>query len=214
MNVLPEFQFFESLESTLREMIQGNWFIVLLVAGVVYLFPGYLELLSITGVGFVLGSMVVFPIVVELLNTLLPESAWISQSLSTHAFWWSLAFGALCAILLYSLYKSVLFLAGLFTGTLLAYYFFSVFGQVGLETRVIIILGLAVGLLTGVFAVKKSSFFVGLIGLVLASLVLSYILLETLLAEFLPASQGVRSAILLGVSLTLFLVRFLTWRKK
>ncbi len=214
MNNGVELRFFEALEETLRQAVQTNWLIVLIMAVVIYLLPGDLEMLTIVGTGFVLGTTTVFPIISEILTSLLPEGSWLHRSLTAHTFWWLLIIGIICAALLYSLYKSMVFLAGLLAGTLLTYHFFSTFGQIGFETRDIIILGLVAGILMGILAVRKSSIFVGLVGLALASFVLSYIFIENFLNKIFVPSQTVRQIILVGMSLVLFFLRFSTWRKK
>ncbi|MDI6863300.1 MAG: hypothetical protein QMC97_07985 [Pseudothermotoga sp.] len=166
-------------------MILELWYIVLPMCVFVVFAARYLENILMSLLGFLLGSFFVSPLIIEWMGRAEFLSG-LQQKLlenSTAHLIFVLVLGVLCGAVLYGLYKIFVFLAGFLAAGALGYYLtrlilqskeLGAIGQLDLNVLVSIGVGLSLGVVCGLIAVRKSSQVLAVISLLVASGLLSF----------------------------------------
>ncbi len=157
------------------------WFILVPVSFFLIFAATYIERIAMSLVGFVLGSYVLFPL---LLDKFEPVREWALAKETNY--WVSLIIvGIFSAIVLYLLYKIFVFLVGFLASGAMTYFvldmffkkfdFFSRLNNFVQENWFAILLGISavVGIIGGLFASKKSSSIIGILGMICGSFILA-----------------------------------------
>ncbi len=157
------------------------WYILVPIAFFLVFASRYVERVAISLFGFILGGYVLFPILIERIEVF-REWALTNET----NYWISLIIvGVFAAIALYLLYKIFVFLVGFLTSGAIAYFVvdtvfknFDLLSKVGTfvqENWFAILVGFSalVGVVGGLFAVKKSSMVVAFLGMVCGSFILA-----------------------------------------
>ncbi len=162
-------------------LLLASWYVIIPICVFLIFAAKYVEKISVSLFGFLLGGFVVYPMLCDRFEKF---REWVTGSEMTQY----LAFfviGILCAIALYVLFKVFVFLVGFFAAAGVVYYLvdflikrFDILPKTNefiQNNWFVILLGICAlaGIISGFFAVKKSSSVIAVLSLLAASVILS-----------------------------------------
>lgn len=155
----------------LSEFFASSWYIFVPFSVFVLLFPNLVEVVTLVGIGFIVGYGYISPFVLSSLEKYLPQ---FSNSLESNFLIYALIISVVFAVVFYSLYKSLIFLGSFIISFLAVNFLLKSFLATYLTFQwyIYLVLGLLVGLIGGFYAVKNSSKFIGLIATAMSSFIL------------------------------------------
>ncbi|HBT39899.1 MAG: Uncharacterized protein XD58_0692 [Thermotoga sp. 50_1627] len=177
-----------NLEVFRLDTVLELWYIVLPICVFVVFAARYLENILMSLLGFLIGSFFVSPLLIEWMGKV-EFLRGMQQKLlenSTAHLIFVLILGVLCGAVLYGLYKIFVFLAGFLAAGALGYYLtrlilqdkeLGAIGQFDLKVLVPIGVGLLLGVICGLIAVRKSGQVLAVVSLLVASALLSFSLI-------------------------------------
>lgn len=162
-------------------LLMQSWYIVVPICVFLIFAARFVEKISVSLFGFLLGGFVVYPMLCDRFEKF---REWVTGSELTQyvAFF---VLGIICAIALYILFKVFVFLVGFFVGGGVVYYLLDFLikrfdilsrtNQFVQQNWFVILLGIcaAFGIVAGFFAVRKSSSVIAILSLLAASVILS-----------------------------------------
>lgn len=162
-------------------LLMQSWYVVIPICVFLIFAARFVEKISVSLFGFLLGGFVVYPMLYDRFEKF---REWVTGSELTQyvAFF---VLGIICAIALYVLFKVFVFLVGFFVGGGVVYYLldflikrFDVLSKTNQfiqQNWFVIMLGIcaAFGIITGLLAVRKSSSVIAILSLLAASVILS-----------------------------------------
>ncbi|PLV57175.1 hypothetical protein [Thermotoga sp. SG1] len=198
------------------KLVVENWYFSLPAALFLMFASRYVEHVAFAVLGFVMGINFVFPLLskIEVLNNYLSN-----ENVRTIVM---VAVGVLTAVVIYVLYKYLVFLAAFVVVSFLAYYVINFmvnsFNIQNVQYMDWIVLGLSVliGFLAGITAYRKEKDFARMLSVIVGSAVLAALVLQYLAGlfnmEFRPESFFEnKSMVLFYVSLFLLFVFVASW---
>lgn len=173
-------QLMQNADQYLWIMLQ-SWYVVIPICAFLIFAAKFVEKVSVTLFGFLLGGFVVYPVLYDKFEKF---REWVAGSeLSQYVAFFVLAI--VSAIALYVLFKVFVFLVGFFAGAGVVYYLldflikrFDVLSKTNEFVQnnwFVILLGIcaAFGIFAGLFAMRKSSSVIAILSLLAASVILS-----------------------------------------
>ncbi|WP_041083396.1 hypothetical protein [Thermotoga profunda] len=162
-------------------LLMQSWYVVIPICVFLIFAARFVEKISVSLFGFLLGGFVVYPMLYDRFEKF---REWVTGSELTQyvAFF---VLGIICAIALYVLFKVFVFLVGFFVGGGVVYYLldflikrFDVLSKTNQfiqQNWFVIMLGICAvfGIITGLLAVRKSSSVIAILSLLAASVILS-----------------------------------------
>jgi len=206
---------FASLDlSYIKDLISyviTNWYVILPVAVFFYLLPNIVEPLTIFGLGFLLGAVYVQPLVFNLVGKFYPQ---IVTSFSQNSTLIIIIFAILFGIILYGLYKSLIFIGSMALAFVGVLFIFNTFAGPEFGWYIRIAVGLIIGIIAGSFSVKNSAKFVGFVAVAVSSFVISVVSLAFIKSYLFKFNDFIFLWAILILSLIIFFLRInLLWRK-
>ncbi|KAF2957324.1 hypothetical protein AS159_09905 [Thermotoga sp. Ku-13t] len=174
-----------NLEFLKPHVVLELWYLVVPISVFVVLAAKYLENILMPMLGFMLGGFFVSPMLIEWMGKV-EFLKGIQQKLLenyTLNLIFVVVLGLLCGAVLYGLYKIFVFLAGFLAGGALGYFVtqlvirerhLGTLGQLDLNILIPIGVGIALGVICGLIAVKKSAQVLAVISLLVASYLLAF----------------------------------------
>ncbi|MFN3691482.1 MAG: hypothetical protein ACK4R7_01195 [Fervidobacterium sp.] len=188
------------------------WYILLPLALFFYFLPNIVESFSLFAFGAILGITYVSPMILNLVNMINLE--WVNL-LTQNIVIFNVILSFLCGLILYSIYKAVIFIGSFLISLIGMLFFIRTFFGEGIIWYIPITLGLIAGIVAGSFATKNSSKFIGLFAVLLGSFELSSIGISLLNMYIFKLSNFILLWLVLILFLILFFVRIRTlWGSK
>ncbi len=195
----------------LTSYVITNWYIILPIAIFFYLLPNIVEPLTIFGLGFLLGAVYVQPLVFNFLGKFYPQIITFFNQNSTLII---IIFAILFGIILYGLYKSIIFIGSMVLAFVGVLFIFNTFAGPEFGWHIRIAIGLIIGIIAGSFSVKNSAKFVGFVAVAVSSFVISVVSLSYIKIYLLKFNDFIYLWATLILSLIIFFLRInLLWRK-
>lgn len=190
----------------LAEFFTSSWYLFLPLSVFVLIFPNLVELVTLLAMGLIVGYGYVSPLIFSFVEKFLPQ---FSNSLQSNALLYSIIISVIFAVIFYSLYKSIIFLGSFIISFLVGSFLIKSFltPYLALEWYVYVVIGLLAGLIGGLYAVRNSSKFVGLVSTAVCSFILASIASSFFDKYVFALNNTIFGWIVFVLSLFIFLVR-------